>query len=270
MNKKLNILIVDDDIMMATTMKDIFNFKGYAAETANSGTEALKLLEISNFDFVLSDIKMPDMSGLELFRIINERWSHLPVVLMTAYSSDKIVSTGLREGALSVITKPFNIDIFFNFFSSLEKGNTIVIIEDDKAFCSMIACFLEKNGFKTRTFIEPEGVMEKIGENPGAFILDMKLNDMTGLDIFLDIKEKYPSVPVILITGYGEEMTAEINKALELGAVTCLHKPFEIKEMIETLRGVYDEKLKTVFSGFLEKNRLNKKNGKDKNIEKKR
>jgi DNA-binding NtrC family response regulator len=250
MNKKLNVLIVDDDIMMARTLKDIFTIKGYYTEAVNSGLEALKTLESKSFDFVLSDIKMPDMNGLDLYRAIKDRWPNLPVVLMTAYSSEHLVSNGLKEGVVSVVTKPLEINILLDFLSSFQKDNTIVIIEDDETFYSMMSSILEKNSFKTKAFSDPEGVIEKMSDKPEAFILDMKLNDISGLDVLRKIKEKYSDVPVILMTGYAGEMFSDIEKALELGAITCLYKPFHIMEMIETLRGVQHEKRREVFNSI--------------------
>src|SRR5262245_60075281 len=69
-SEKLRILIVDDNEMMVKTLQDILRLKGYQTEPAYSGLEALRKVEDGAFDFVLSDIKMPDLNGVDLYRAI--------------------------------------------------------------------------------------------------------------------------------------------------------------------------------------------------------
>ena len=102
----LHILIVDDNQMMVKTLQDILQIKGYQAEVAHSGPEALEKIEETTFDCVLSDIKMPDVNGVELYRAIKAHQPDLPVVLMTAYATDKLIEEGLQEGVIAVLTKP--------------------------------------------------------------------------------------------------------------------------------------------------------------------
>jgi DNA-binding NtrC family response regulator len=117
MNATLRILIVDDDHYMARTLADIFKFKGYKAEIAHSGAEALDKMARNSFDFVLSDVRMPDVDGIEMYRAIKIRRPDLPVVLMTAYSTDTLVKEALANGALAVLTKPLDIDRVLTFLA---------------------------------------------------------------------------------------------------------------------------------------------------------
>ncbi len=81
------ILIVDDDCMMAKTMADILNVKGFRADTAHSAAETLALASEHEFDCVLTDVKMPEMNGVDLFRALKKRKPDVPIVLMTAYAA---------------------------------------------------------------------------------------------------------------------------------------------------------------------------------------
>jgi len=121
MNHPLNVLIVDDDPMMAKTLADILQFKGYAAKTAHSGQEALEHCSQSVFDCVISDVKMPGMSGVELCRRLKRSAPEVEVVLMTAYSEDELVCEGRTEGATDVLTKPIHIDDMLAFLHTLEE-----------------------------------------------------------------------------------------------------------------------------------------------------
>jgi len=123
MSRKPRILVVDDDRRLAWTLVDILTLKNYQAESAYSGPEALEKAKERQFDCLLTDIRMPEMNGVELYRAIKEERPHMPAVLMTAYSTDKLVQEGLEEGAVACLIKPLDIDKLFRSLSSLRpKG----------------------------------------------------------------------------------------------------------------------------------------------------
>jgi DNA-binding response OmpR family regulator len=121
MNHALNVLIVDDDPTMAKTLVDILQFKGYAAQTAHSGPEALEQCARRVFDCVISDVKMPGMNGVDLCHRLKRSTPEVVVVLMTAYSEDELVRKGRMEGATDVLTKPIHIDELLAFLHTLDE-----------------------------------------------------------------------------------------------------------------------------------------------------
>ena len=118
----MSILIVDDNHNICVTLADIFSAKGYEVETAISGKEAFTIFQNEHIDFVLTDIKMPEMNGVELFRALKDIRADIPVVLMTAYANDVLVQEGLKEGALVVLNKPLDIDNLLLHIESIYKG----------------------------------------------------------------------------------------------------------------------------------------------------
>jgi DNA-binding NtrC family response regulator len=80
-------LVVDDDQAVAKVLAAALRQQGIAATLASSAEEALRLLDARPFDVVLSDVRMPGASGLELLAIIHRRWRDLPVVLLTAHGT---------------------------------------------------------------------------------------------------------------------------------------------------------------------------------------
>lgn len=121
MGGKLKILIVDDDKRMARTLKDVLRANDFVAEAVFSGTECLEMIKENSFGCVLSDIKMPGMSGVDLCRQIKAKWPGMPIVLMTAYSTDKQVKEGLEEGAIAALPKPLDINNLLKIFSGIIK-----------------------------------------------------------------------------------------------------------------------------------------------------
>ncbi len=119
MSKTIKVLVVDDDVMMSQTLVDILNVKGYQASSANSGPAALTEIEKAAWDCVLSDIKMPEMNGVELFRAIREEKPQISMVLMTAYAHEELIAEALAEGATAALYKPLNIPELLDLLSSL-------------------------------------------------------------------------------------------------------------------------------------------------------
>ncbi|MBL7177825.1 MAG: response regulator [Desulfobacteraceae bacterium] len=253
MSEKLRILIVDDDQSMAKTLKDIFAVKGHEAEMVHSGPEALEKISEADFDCILTDIKMPEMNGVELYRAIKGEQPDISVVLMTAYSADKLVKEGLEQGAIAALTKPLDIEALLDFFSILRKERSVVIVDDDPRFCKTLGDILEGRGFEVTQIPDPHHVIERLEANAQVVLLDMKLNGISGLDLLKEIREGYPNMPVILVTGYREEMGSMVEEALEINAYTCLYKPLQIDELIEILREVSQQELGRVLGQSVRK-----------------
>ena len=114
------ILIVEDDPEIRKYMKSSLKTH-YRISSAQNGAEGLeKALKIIP-DLVISDIKMPEISGTQLCKYLknDERTSHIPVILLTAYSSHEYKIKGLSEGADAYLTKPFRIDVLETQISNL-------------------------------------------------------------------------------------------------------------------------------------------------------
>jgi DNA-binding NtrC family response regulator len=104
------ILLVDDEPRLADVLTVAIEQLGYRVLAANDGDKALHLLETETVDLLLTDLKMPGMSGRELLRESKQRQPGLPVIVMTAYSSVKDAVEVIKEGAFDYIGKPFEID----------------------------------------------------------------------------------------------------------------------------------------------------------------
>jgi two-component system response regulator HydG len=239
MSESLRVLIVDDDRRMAQTLVDILRVKGYEAEGVHSASEALEVISTRTFDCVLSDIKMPGTNGVELFKAIKAQQPEFPVVLMTAYSTDQLVQEGLEEGAIAVISKPIDIHQILAFFSTLEKESAITIVDDDPHFCRTLGDILSARGFVVTQMNDPSGLVEHLSINGQTVMLDMKLQDTDGLEVLQRIRQQYPHQPVILVTGYRQEMMSSIERALEISAYTCLYKPLDIDSLLQVLGEIH-------------------------------
>ncbi|HLE86671.1 MAG TPA: response regulator [Candidatus Brocadiaceae bacterium] len=107
--KKPVILIVDDESDMCEMIAATLYEEGYVTDIVNSGKDAIKKVLDGGVDFVLLDIMMPEMSGIETLQRITAIQPGLPVVMITAYATLKTAQESMRLGAYDYITKPFNL-----------------------------------------------------------------------------------------------------------------------------------------------------------------
>lgn len=104
------ILVVDDELNMLGLFKKVLEKEGYEVVTVSSGEEAVKKLDTEWFDLLISDLKMPGLSGLELLKKIKSMVPTLPCILLTAYGTIDSAVAAMKEGAYDYLTKPINND----------------------------------------------------------------------------------------------------------------------------------------------------------------
>lgn len=104
------ILIVDDESSMRMMLAESLMSCGYEVETLGNGTDALKEFQKDKFEIVITDMKMPGMSGTDLLRGIKEISPEVPVIIITAYGTVNAAVEAMKEGASDFIMKPFSLE----------------------------------------------------------------------------------------------------------------------------------------------------------------
>jgi len=105
---KSKVLVVDDDRLVLTTLSSSLGKVGYAITPAASGGEALELIEKENFDLVILDIRMPDISGIDVSTRLNAKG--IPFLVLTAYGDTELVESMIGNGAFSYLIKPVDVE----------------------------------------------------------------------------------------------------------------------------------------------------------------
>jgi len=110
MEKKISILIVDDEESVRESLNLWFTEDGYQVACAENAKQALSILESDVFDIILTDLKMPGMDGLELLQRIKTLNKESIIIVMTAFATVDTAVRALKEGAFDYVTKPFDPD----------------------------------------------------------------------------------------------------------------------------------------------------------------
>ena len=112
---KKRILVVEDDEEMRSLLKDFFTEEGFETDSVSNGSEAFRILVRELFDLVITDIRMPGLTGLDILPGIRKLQPEVPIIVITAFGSEEIRDRAMARGATSYLEKP----IHFNTLRSL-------------------------------------------------------------------------------------------------------------------------------------------------------
>jgi DNA-binding NtrC family response regulator len=239
MNDELTVLVVDDNQDLLETFAMILKRRGFFVETAANGLSAVDKFKKHSFDVALMDIVMPEMNGVEAFRMIKEMHPESSVILMTAYSDEALIQAARDEGARHIVHKPIKIEQLIELITQVASDEPILVIDDDEDICHSMTRVLEQQGYEVLTAGSGEEALDIARERPCqmAFI-DVKLPNIDGLETLLRLKEINPDILPIMMTGYRNEVKEALEKAQEAAAITCLYKPFDPSEASNLVRKI--------------------------------
>lgn len=130
------ILVVEDERRLAEILKKQLEENGFATDLAYDGYSGKKLLESNNYNLVILDINLPLLNGYELCRDIRNTNTHIPIIMLTAFSSAENKITGFDVGADDYVIKPFDfrellarINVFIKRSSALPRSDKLIIAD---------------------------------------------------------------------------------------------------------------------------------------------
>ena len=132
-SRTIRLLVVDDDAGQRSLITSFLKGQGFETEVAESGEQALKKLEQATYEMMVSDVRMPGISGLETLHQIMERGISLPVVLVTAFPDIRDAVGAMRDGAVNYLQKPIDLDELLAIVcrgTGLSPGEAPVMVVD--------------------------------------------------------------------------------------------------------------------------------------------
>ncbi len=113
MDKKVQILLVDDEEKVREMLSSLLNSRGYLVKNVADGEEALKNLNSSDFDIIITDLRMPQMDGAELIKKVRDLKPNIGIIVLTGYGDIESYIDIMEMGAFEYINKTLSIDDLF-------------------------------------------------------------------------------------------------------------------------------------------------------------
>ncbi|MBW2664064.1 MAG: sigma-54-dependent Fis family transcriptional regulator, partial [Deltaproteobacteria bacterium] len=130
-NKTPHILIVDDELSMRELLELLLKREGYKVSCAESGRKAVSLLKKTRFDLLLCDIRLGDITGLDVLRAAKKQNQNTIVIMISAYATTETAVEAMNDGAYDYLPKPFNNN---ELKATIAKALNLKTIEHEKSF----------------------------------------------------------------------------------------------------------------------------------------
>ena len=179
---KARILAVDDEAIILDSFRKILVVAGYSIDTVEKGREALGLVRKNDYDFVFTDLKMPEMDGLEVTKAVKHLRPDIDVIVITGYASIETAVETMKYGAMDYVQKPFTEDELINFFNKCLIKRKDRIERQMKPTVRLITPSTKESGLQ-HEFNVPAGIF--ISQNHTWVNIEMNGTARVGLDDFV-------------------------------------------------------------------------------------
>ena len=179
---KARILAVDDEAIILDSFRKILVVAGYSIDTVEKGREALGLILKRDYDFVFTDLKMPEMDGLEVTKAVKHLRPDIDVIVITGYASIETAVETMKYGAMDYVQKPFTEDELIDFFNKCRIKRLDRIERQMKPTVRLITPSTKESGSQ-HEFNVPAGIF--VSQNHTWVNVEMNGTARIGIDDFV-------------------------------------------------------------------------------------
>ena len=179
---KARILAVDDEAIILDSFRKILVVAGYSIDTVEKGREAIGLIRKHDYDFVFTDLKMPEMDGLEVTKAVKHLRPDIDVIVITGYASIETAVETMKYGAMDYVQKPFTEDELIDFFNKCLIKRKDRLERQMKPTVRLITPSTKESGSQ-REFNVPAGIF--ISPNHTWVNIEMNGTARVGIDDFV-------------------------------------------------------------------------------------
>jgi DNA-binding NtrC family response regulator len=229
----MRILLVDDEKSLLLTLAANLELDGFDVTTADSGQRALELFATADFDLVLSDIRMPGMNGVELFRAIRAKRPDFPVILMTAFALEGMVKEAIAEGVFTVLPKPFEVSHVVSALTTALNSPVVLVVDGEPDAASAVES-LRAAGVRAMHGTEADQVLAEVrGGKVDVCVVDLELRGTSAAELIDRIKRENPTITHIAMAG--RDVASVVRQAAASGVFLCLQKPVTPETLVEAV-----------------------------------
>jgi DNA-binding NtrC family response regulator len=199
---------------------------------AQNGRDAAAMVRTRRFDAILTDMRMPLMSGAELVHEIRRVDPGAPALVITAHAGDDALEAARREGLLAVLGKPLEVPRLLALLGAAQRNGLVAVVEDDAKLSDNLCEALRMHGFAAVTAASVLET-ERLGPvQPFCALVDLRLPGGPAGEAMRRLGARFPGLPMIVVTGYPD--------APPLPADAVFTKPFDTRALlgaVERLHG---------------------------------
>jgi DNA-binding NtrC family response regulator len=252
MARKINLLVIDDDVNQCKTLKSILDKKGYQTYIATGSAEALRLVKEKELDLVIIDLIIKgDKNGVEIFKDMKKIKPDIKAVLFTGYGPQeemRLLHEALLEGMLDeILRKPIWPDELIKAVekhtgaNKMDKKTSVLVLDDDIDFRKTLFKILIAKGYEVleaESGFQAIDLLKKMAFD--VILIDIKMPAMDGVQAYKRLKEIRPGTAVIMMTAFAVDDL--ITEAVKEGAYAILRKPLDMDEVIKIIDEVSKKK----------------------------
>jgi DNA-binding NtrC family response regulator len=228
---------------MRKSLGDILLDDGYEVKFAEDGLKAVEACAREQFDVIIMDVQMPGLNGVDAFRQIHQHHTGTRVILMSAYSVDDLKYQALDEGAIAFLEKPLDIDAVVDLIENA-ADTAVLIVEPDEALRTHLHDSLKAQGYRVSLADSAHHTLELLEQIRFDIILiDVELPAMSGLDLYLAIKQLTPAALAIMIAGTDTQFQDLAQRAVDQTAYTFVQKPLDIINLLKLLETIHRQRI---------------------------
>ena len=233
------VLVIDDDRDHAESIADILSMRGHSVEAAFSGEQGVEVFRRQDFDIVFMDVKLPGMNGVDTFFEFKKIRPDARVMMMTGFSLEQLIAQAVENGALGVLRKPFEIRDLLGVLEQVKPRGMVLVADDDPDFAASLEPILVQHGYRVRIASSgPEALERLTTDGVDCLVLDLKMPVLSGLEVYLKLKEQGRAVPTIFVTGFPGERNMALARLDAPVDRDVLLKPFDPAELLAAIESV--------------------------------
>jgi DNA-binding NtrC family response regulator len=221
-------LVLDDNIAFAENLAEIMADAGCDVIIADSGPRALEHIARERFDGIVSDMRMPEMSGAEVLRRARSIDPALPAVVVSAYSGADDLDVVAHAGVLGVLPKPVPVPRLLELLQHARRNGIVAVVDDDRELVDNLCEVLRRHGYAPVTASSVEDATALDDVPLFAAVVDVRMPGSPDGEAVRVLAERFPSLPLIVATGYPDA-------APVADTATVLAKPVNPARLLETL-----------------------------------
>ncbi|NVL90192.1 MAG: response regulator [Desulfobacterales bacterium] len=239
--EKYKVLVIEDDDTAREQLAKVIRKEGFQVLVAENGRAGLEVFKKELPEIVVSDLKMPDIDGLEVIHTVRRLSTNVQVILITAFGETETAIAAIREGALDYLEKPLDLEQLTLALGRARERivelrerafvPALLLADDEDKIRERLSREMEKEGWQVFAAADGEEAISLFKVNKiDIVILDIKMPKKDGLQALHEMRSMNDDFETIILTGHGDEDTA--IQALRDGAINFLKKPIDLEQLI--------------------------------------